>query len=167
MRNIKEIPQITGNIGDVNDKWTAQLIHLSNLQSSTINYLSKTVAKLEKEVNKLQGIKQTRRKQGHTGELFDLIRENPDLPIMCWVDSDIVAEDGCNRWRGSFGQSWIVEYIEVEMYRGYLEIVEKGETERYEEWLADHTEMTDEEIEKYIKNIQWTKAIAVNIDLPE
>lgn len=167
MRNIKELPQITGNLGDVSDKWTAQLIHLSNLQSSTINYLSKTVAKLEKEVNKLQGIKPTRRKQGHTEELFDLIRKNPDLPIVCWVDSDIVAEDGCNRWRGSFGQSWIVEYIEVEMYRGYLEIVEKGETERYEEWLADHTEMTDEEITEFINNIQWTKAIAVNIDLPD
>lgn len=107
------------------------------------------------------------KQKGHNRELFELIMNNPDLPVICWVDSDIVAEDGCMRWQGSFGQCHIIEYIDVEMYRDYREFVYKGETEQYEEFLMDTTDMTDEEITEYINNIQWTKAIAVNIDLPD
>lgn len=107
------------------------------------------------------------KKKGHTEELFDLIRENPDLPIVCWVDSDIVADNDFGRWLGSFGECHIIEYIDVEMYNNYREFVYKDDTEGYEEFLRDTSEMTDEEITNYINHIQWTKAIAVNIDLPE
>ena len=50
---------------------------------------------------------QTRAK---TRKLFELIRDNPDLPILPFVDSEIVADDGYNRWIGSFGSSGIIEY---------------------------------------------------------
>lgn len=99
-------------------------------------------------------------------KLFELISENPDLPILPWVDSEIVADDGYMRWQGSWGSSHIVEYIMVEMYQDYPEMIEKDDTEKYEEYLYDTTEMTDQEIEEHIKNIDWIKAIAVNIDLP-
>ena len=99
-------------------------------------------------------------------ELFTLIMNNPDLPIIAWVDSEIVADDGYMRWLGSFGSSQIIEYTEVEMYEGYPEMVYKDDTERYEEYLLDQG-MSDEEVEEHIKNIDWTKAIAVNIDLPD
>lgn len=107
------------------------------------------------------------KQRDYTEELFKLIRENPDLPIVCWVDSDIVADNDIGRWQGSFGRCHIIEYINVEMYNDYIEMVYKDDTEDYEEFLRDTSEMTDEEIEKYIKSIQWIKAIAVNIDLPE
>lgn len=102
-----------------------------------------------------------------TRELFELIRDNPDLPILPFVDSEIVADDGYNRWIGSFGSSYIIEYAMVEMYNSYPEIVYKDDTEQYEEFLYSCTEMTEEEIQEHIKNIEWIKAIAVNIDLPE
>ena len=105
--------------------------------------------------------------RGKTRQLFELIRDNPDLPIVAYVDSDIVADDGYGRWLASFGSSGIIEYIMVEMYNDYPEMVEKDDTERYEEFLYDCTEMTEEEIQEHIKNIEWIKAIAVNIDLPE
>ena len=38
------------------------------------------------------------KQQKYTEELFKLIRENPDLPIVCWVDSDIVADNDIGRW---------------------------------------------------------------------
>lgn len=107
------------------------------------------------------------KQQEYIEELFDLMRKNPDLPIVCWVDSDIVVDCDFWRWQGSFGQCHIIEYISVEMYRDYREFVYKDDTEQYEEFLMDTTDMTDEEIAEFIKNIQWTKAIAVNIDLPE
>lgn len=98
-------------------------------------------------------------------ELFTLISENPDLPILPWVDSDIVSDDGYMRWQGSWGSSHIVEYIMVEMYNDYPEMIEKDDTERYENYLYDHG-FSEEEIQEHIKNIDWIKAIAVNIDLP-
>lgn len=107
---------------------------------------------------------QTRAK---TRRLFELIRDNPDLPILPFVDSEIVADDGYNRWIGSWGSCGIIEYIMVEMYNDYPEMVEKDDTERYEEYLYDCTEMTEEEIQEHIKNIDWIKAIAVNINLPD
>ena len=104
---------------------------------------------------------------GKARELFELIRENPDLPILPFVDSEIVADDGYMRWIGSWGSSYIMEYIMVEMYNDYREIVTKDDTELYEEFLYDTTEMTEEEIQEHIKGIEWIKAIAVNIDLPD
>lgn len=106
------------------------------------------------------------KQQGNTKELFTLIMNNPDLPIVAWVDSEIVAGDGYGRWLGSFGSSHIIEYIEVEMYNDYPEMVYKDDTEEYENFLYDCTEMTEQEIEEHIKGIEWIKAIAVNIDLP-
>lgn len=99
-------------------------------------------------------------------ELFTLISENPDLPILPYVDSEIVADDGYSRWLASWGSSHIIEYIMVEMYNDYPEMIEKDDTEQYKEFLYDTTEMTEQEIEEHIKNIDWIKAIAVNIDLP-
>lgn len=99
-------------------------------------------------------------------ELFTLISENPDLPILAWVDSEVVADDGYGRWLASWGSSGIIEYIMVEMYNDYPEMIEKDDTEQYEEFLYDTTEMTDQEIEEHIKNIDWIKAIVVYIDLP-
>lgn len=101
-----------------------------------------------------------------TRELFELIRNNPDLPILPFVDSEIVADDDYMRWIGSWGSSHIIEYIMVEMYNDYPKMVERGETERYEEFLLDQG-WSDEAVEEHIKNIEWIKAIAVNIDLPE
>lgn len=31
-------------------------------------------------------------------KLFRLMRENPELPVVAMVDSEIVADDGYNRW---------------------------------------------------------------------
>ena len=33
-------------------------------------------------------------------KLFQLMRENPELPVVAMVDSEIVADDGYNRWLG-------------------------------------------------------------------
>lgn len=102
-----------------------------------------------------------------TRQLFELIRDNPDLPIVAYVDSEIVADDGYMRWIGSWGSSHIIEYVMVEMYNDYREIVYRDDTENYENFLYDTTEMTEQEIKEHINGLEWIKAIAVNIDLPE
>ena len=47
-------------------------------------------------------------------KLFALLRENPDLPVVAMVDSEIVADDGYARWMGSWGSCYIGEYISGE-----------------------------------------------------
>lgn len=106
---------------------------------------------------------QTREK---TRQLFELIRDNPDLPIIPFVDSEIVADDGYMRWIGSWGSSYIIEYTEVEMYEDYPEMIYKDDTERYEQFLYDQG-WSEETVAKQINKIEWIKAIAVNIDLPD
>ena len=101
-----------------------------------------------------------------TRQLFELIRDNPDLPVIPFVDFEVVGDDSYGRWIGSWGQSYIIEYIAVEMYGDYPEMVYKDDTEDYETYLLDQG-MTDEEVEEHIKNIDWIKAIAVYIDLPD
>lgn len=44
-------------------------------------------------------------------KLFQLMRENPELPVVAMVDSEIVADDGYNRWLGVWGCSYIGEYL--------------------------------------------------------
>ena len=99
-------------------------------------------------------------------EFLKLVAENLDLKIVAWVDSEIVGEDGYNRWLGSIGRAHIQEYTMVEMYNDYPELVCKDDTEKLEEFLYDTTEMSDKEIAEHINNIEWQKAIFVNIDLP-
>lgn len=43
-------------------------------------------------------------------ELVRLITENPELPVVPMVDSDIVDDDCCGRYKGSFGKCSVGEY---------------------------------------------------------
>lgn len=43
--------------------------------------------------------------------LARLILENPELPVLCMVEYEVVAGDDCLRWAASLGESKIREYI--------------------------------------------------------
>lgn len=43
-------------------------------------------------------------------ELFKLMQENPELPVVPMVDYEIIGED-CGRWLGAWGSSYIGEYL--------------------------------------------------------
>lgn len=112
----------------------------------------------------------------YTKELLQLVRENPDLPILPMVDSEIVAEDGYNWWLGSFGHSSIDEFVCTE-YHGDNRYFRKEEQDLIEEYIAEDVidcegeNLSDEEIEKRAHEIAealpWKKAILVWIGLPE
>lgn len=112
----------------------------------------------------------------YTKELLELIRQNPDLPILPMVDSEIVAEDGYNWWLGSFGHSSIDEYVLTE-YHGEERYFRRDEQDLIEEYIAEDVidceseNLSDEEIEKRAHEIAealpWKKAILVWIGLPE
>lgn len=102
-------------------------------------------------------------------ELFKLIAENPELPIVPMVDYEVVAEDS-GRWLGSWGSAYIGEYLIGEDKMHFREDDDMYEVERViEEFLDDgvFAGMSDEEARGAYNSLPWIKAIIVDIDLPE
>lgn len=46
----------------------------------------------------------------NTEKLIQLVKENPDLPVVPMVDSEVVCDD-CGYWMGSFGCCSVGEYV--------------------------------------------------------
>ena len=103
-------------------------------------------------------------------ELFRLIKENPDLPILPMVDSEIVADDGYAQWTGSWGRAHIEEYYITEERIHFKESDDFGEVEDVlssEYGYTGFETMSDEGALSTYNNLPWIKAIIVDIDLPE
>lgn len=89
-------------------------------------------------------------------QLAKLIIENPQLDVIPMVDYEIVCSDDYRRWASSIGQPEIHEY--------YFDISDEGQ-------LCYKDKYNEEELE-YINsylhsnNMEWKKAIFVDIDLP-
>lgn len=102
-------------------------------------------------------------------EFFKLMQENPDLPVVPMVDSDIVADD-CGYWLGAWGHSEIGEYLIGEERVFFREDDDPSELERV---LSDKfgydaiEEWSDEEWKKAYAELPWIKAIIVYINLPD
>ncbi len=106
-------------------------------------------------------------------ELIKLIEENPDLPIIAYVDPDVVQDDS-HYWAGVIsGKGEIREYVELDYSYTHMTDCDwlfRDDTEEWEEYMYDcHMEedMTEEEAEKKIqeelKNINWKKGIFVYV----
>lgn len=112
----------------------------------------------------------TKNEQKNREELFKLMQEHPELPIVAMVDSEIVADDGYNRWLGAWGSSYIGEYLVGEEQVHFRDDDDPEEIDRVVEGNLDSEAwgvMSDEEYLKAYKEMPWVKAIIVNIDLPD
>lgn len=111
--------------------------------------------------------------QGQKGknmnDLIKLITENPDLPIIPMVDSEVVADDG-GYWMGKWGRCEVTEY-----YMGRERVWFKDDDE--EDVLNDLVgcryghdydgndiyELSDDEWDALYKKVPWKKVIVVYI----
>jgi hypothetical protein len=103
-------------------------------------------------------------------ELFKLMRENPELPVIPMVDGEIVADDGYCRWLGSWGSSYIGEYLRGQERVFFRDDDDPEEVSKVVEENLDSEAwgvMSDEEYLKEYAEMPWIKAIIVNIDLPD
>ena len=106
-----------------------------------------------------------------TEELLELIKENPDLPVVPMVDGEIVGDDSCQYWLGRWGHSEVTEY-----YIGREKVHFKDDDE--EDVLNDlegckygcdpqgrdiYDDLSDDEWKALYESIQWTKCIVVYI----
>lgn len=123
-------------------------------------------------------------------ELARLILENPELPVLCMVEFEIVASDECLRWAASLGECKIREYIYHENGLSDSVIYWREDAGKLVDVLAEDAEEHPEYYpigedpqtataraaayanarmlaEQKVRDLPWKKAIVVNIDLPE
>lgn len=102
--------------------------------------------------------------------LLELMKENPHLPVVAMVDSEIVADDGYRRWLGSWGCANVDAYYKGEER---VHFYDEDDPTAIEEVLSEvkgcdwYENATDEEVLAAYRAIPWIKCIVVNIDLPE
>ena len=108
-------------------------------------------------------------------ELFKLIDEHPDLPIVPMVDADIVADDS-GYWLGGWGSAGIDKYLPHEYgmifyEQGRPDVVDIFEKFFDYEECGISEEMPDSEalpiMRKKIDSLDWIEAIIINIGLPD
>lgn len=75
------------------------------------------------------------RERKNREELFKLMQEHPELPIVAMVDAEIVADDGYNRWLGAWGSVYVGEYIIGEDKVHFREDDDPYEEEHIEMWV--------------------------------
>lgn len=99
-------------------------------------------------------------------ELIKLIGENPELPVVPMVSSEVVADSGYAYWIGSFSKARVAEYFIGE------ECIHFREDDDLDEVLAEaigwdkYESMPDDEARKAYEELPWIKAIIVYISTP-
>lgn len=116
-----------------------------------------------------------------TLELLKLAEENPGLPIIAEVNSDVVADDGYMSWFGEVTEAHI-EYIWTgrtysEMFRTWTlndalmesdTFVEENAPEALKQKLKKLNDADfHKEASKWIKSLPWKKCIVVYVDVPD
>lgn len=95
-------------------------------------------------------------------KLLELIEENPDLPIVPMVDSEVVADDCCTYWMGHWGHCEVSEYLLGEE-RVWLKDDDPedviSDVKGYEFW----ENLPDEKVDAEFDALGWIKCIAVYI----
>ena len=101
-------------------------------------------------------------------KLLQLIKENPDLPILPMVNGEVCGDDDYNYWMGSWGWCRIDEYLIDEWYgNGCVRFKSNGNEDITIEGIAETKyDGTDEGYKKAEKEVasMWKKAIVVYIN---
>ncbi len=105
-------------------------------------------------------------------DLVQLMKDNPDLPVIPMVDTEVVAGDEFGYWMASFGKCEVREFAIDDWYGDGIVRYrdEYGAEDGLIEAIAEcKYDGTDEDYEKAKEEAEklWTKAIIVKIELPE
>lgn len=111
-----------------------------------------------------------------TLELLKLAEENPELPIIAEVDSEVVAEDGYIFWFGEVTGACVEYVLAGEDHSWTLNealmendaFVEENAPEALKQKLEKLNDVDfDKEANEWIKSLPWKKCILVYVDVPD
>ena len=108
----------------------------------------------------------TEKEKKNRESLFNLMKEYPDIPVIPIVDTDVVYDDCCSSWLGSWGYSWKTKYVTSEE-RIYFEDDDEEDILSAVNGYDWYENATDEEVKEAIKNLDWIEAICVRISMPD
>lgn len=98
-------------------------------------------------------------------KLFGYIKQNPDLPILPIVNSEVVPDDYCAYWAASWGESRIESYCFSD---GRIWFLSDDRDEIFDNFYSMPIYLSGEQEEKFIENavssLPWKRAIIVNIE---
>lgn len=112
-------------------------------------------------------IKKTALAKIYLAQLLDLMKENPHLPVVPMVDSEVVADDTWCYWMGSWSNSRLDKY-----YKGEERIYFYDECDM-EDLLAEvkgwdwYEAASDDQVLEAYRSLPWVKCIVVYITTPE
>ena len=113
----------------------------------------------------------TEKERKNHDDLFKLMQENPDLPVVPMVDADIVAGDDYGRWMGSWGSASVDEYLIPPDDRPMIFKSDDDVFDTLEQCLpeAEFEALPENESEcrPFYDALPWVKAIIVNINLQD
>ena len=117
-------------------------------------------------LGELQDILEADRHHHGQDELFRLMMENPDLPVVPMVDGEIVGDDS-GYWVGKWGHPSVDEFLLCERY-DYMAFKSWDDVfDVLEKYLSDEDfeKLPEDESEcrKVYESLPWTKAIIVYI----
>ncbi len=110
-----------------------------------------------------------------TAKLVKLINENPSLPVVPLVYSEVVCDDGYSYWVGSWCDCDVDEYVCIDKC-GENRFYTRGDQDEIEEYFAEkiideNESLPDEDVEKLAHEqaeaLPWKKAILVYVGTPE
>ena len=99
--------------------------------------------------------------------LIELMKAHPELPVLPLVDSEIVADDVCSRWIGSWGRAKLERYWAGEDRYYYYDEDDIEDAINDPACAYDPETMTEEQALEIYKALPWVDCIAVCIDLPD
>ena len=101
-----------------------------------------------------------------TKALVDLIKENPELPVITMVDTEIVHDDSYGRWYSSIGNCRVDEYVIYEKSYSEANVIFKSDIDEIEEDLLERDDdLTEEKAKTMALALDWKKAIFLSIDI--
>ncbi len=106
----------------------------------------------------------------NVSNLFKLIKENPDLPIVPMVATECVCGDEHGYWKAEWGSAKVTKYWMNEegiyQYDDFSELVDEWVETNYDD--EKYKNLTDEEIEtiaeEVVNGYDWVDAIMVYIN---
>lgn len=114
--------------------------------------------------------------ESKTERLLRLAKENPTLPIVPMVNSEVCNDDSYSYWLGEFDYAVVDEYVCVSVgkygdSRFYTKVGQEEIEELFADEILNETDITEEEAVRIAhekaENLPWKKAIIVYIELPE
>lgn len=103
------------------------------------------------------------KEQANFMQLFKLMQEHPELPVVPMVDSEVVADDCCTYWRGWWGHAEVTEYINGEERIFFKDDDEDTVLDGFKEYRSEWEEWPDEKITETFNSLPWIKCIVVYI----